>query len=74
MSTARRPLGHGPATGMYTSPGGASVRLLPVEQAAAVPVDVDGEHDQEHAVVGGRRALGPGFVRELEPVEGPVQK
>ncbi|MEU8765006.1 hypothetical protein [Streptomyces sp. NPDC048659] len=74
MSTARRPLGLGPATAMYASSGGTSPRLLPVERAVAVPVEGDVEHDQEHVVVRGRRVLGPGFVGASELQEGSVQK
>ena len=59
MSTARRPLGTGPATTPATATASTPARLLPVERAAVA--------DQEHAdprtgsaggSVPGRRTLG----------------
>ncbi|MCX4547250.1 hypothetical protein [Streptomyces sp. NBC_01565] len=60
MSTTRRPLGHGPATGMSTSSDSTAQRLLPVERAGGDGlVDVVAE-DQAVVQPPGRRVLGPG--------------
>ncbi|MFE4258197.1 hypothetical protein [Streptomyces sp. NPDC056883] len=60
MSTTRRPLGHGPATGMSTRSENTAQRLLPVEQAGADSVVVVGGGDQSVVQPQGRRVLGQG--------------
>jgi hypothetical protein len=60
MSTARRPLGTGPASTPTTAPAPIPTRLLPAERA---DVDDDQEHDDPRArsaggPVPGRRKLG----------------
>ncbi|MFZ3500665.1 hypothetical protein ACODT5_46910 [Streptomyces sp. 5.8] len=70
MSTTRRRLGPGPATGMSTSSSTTTLRLLPVERVGGDGlVDVV---DEGQAVVElrGRRVLGPGFSAP----EGPAEK
>ncbi|MGW1306517.1 hypothetical protein ACWD5R_43755 [Streptomyces sp. NPDC002514] len=69
MSTARRPLGLGPATAMYASSDSTPPRLLPVERADPAALLGDVEHQD---VVGwkGRRNLGPGTQASPEGVVG----
>ncbi|MFC8511370.1 hypothetical protein ACFU3J_27765 [Streptomyces sp. NPDC057411] len=60
MSTARRPLGLGPATSPTTPSSSAARGLLPVERVVGDGlVDVVGE-DQAVVQPRGRRVLGPG--------------
>ncbi|MCY0923197.1 hypothetical protein OS965_34535 [Streptomyces sp. H27-G5] len=68
MSTERRPLGRGPATGMSTSSDSTAQRLLPVERAGGERlVDVvDG--DQVVVEPRGRRVLGLGIATSPEGV------
>lgn len=62
MSTARRALGTGPATGTRTTTAAPAPRLLPAERAE-LPDDAEEGEDRAVRPLRGRRPLGTGIDR-----------